>query len=235
MLFAARLWRRPVDEPSVVLFPWEAEQAVAPKWAGREQPGPWNQEGYRGSAPDIRYQTCYRVLAWQSPGWRCCFTGTTSPISRKAAEKPFVNHILKEVLNSLGYSLSTELCKMSQMENKVASVSTGVRARASNKPENNFLDSQTGPLCVSSFPFSSPTFMAPKIFESDEFGWKGWKKRGLQFERYGPNAFGLVSVLGWGGEPTVYCPSYWNRRNLPSFLQQRKDVQNIGTEYEVFS
>lgn len=44
--------------------------------------------------------------------------------SWEAAENPFVNRILKEVLNSLGYSLSTELCKMSQMENKVTSVST---------------------------------------------------------------------------------------------------------------
>lgn len=48
--------------------------------------------------------------------------------SWEAAENPFVNRILKEVLNSLGYSLSTELCKMSQMENKVTSVSTWVRA-----------------------------------------------------------------------------------------------------------
>lgn len=66
--------------------------------------------------------------------------------------------------------LSRELCKMSQMENKVSSVSTRLRALASNKPENDFLDSQTGPLCASWLPFSSPTFLAPKIFESAEFG-----------------------------------------------------------------
>lgn len=41
---------------------------------------------------------------------------------------------------------------------------------ASNRPENDFLDSQTGPLCASSFPFSSPTFIDPKLFESVEFG-----------------------------------------------------------------
>lgn len=49
---------------------------------------------------------------------------------------PLVRGVLRAVLNSSGYSLGTELCKMSQMENKVSSVSVWVRALAGDKAEN---------------------------------------------------------------------------------------------------
>lgn len=77
--------------------------------------GPRSREGLPGSAPGAGVG---------EPWLTRCFVGNNLVNSWEAAEKPFVNQILKEVLNSLGHSLSTELCRMSQMENKVTSVST---------------------------------------------------------------------------------------------------------------
>lgn len=53
------------------------------------------------------------------------------------------------------------------------------------------------------------------------------EERGLKFKRYGPNAFGLVNILGWCREPTMYCanPILSKEKDLPSLLQQRKDIQ----------
>ena len=63
------------------------------------------------------------------------------------------------------------------------------------------------------------------------------EERGPKFERSGPNAFGLVNGLGWSREPAGYCvsPLLVKQKDFSGFLQQRKAVQNIRTEYKVFS